>query len=227
MKKALATLALLLVMPSAALAIPTLAFDTTPGGAGGSLTYDGAGGPAIGADIVFVNLASNGETPLNPNTTLDCVGCSLAFTTGANLVEGPELWTWAGGGSFVLTGTIPSIGINAPVALISGTFTGTANTPGLAGADPDGLFIGVGVDTKDPTLAAFFGLGPNFNFANTEIALDTFDSNPLTGSFEATPNQADIINTQEVEVPLPSTGLLVGLGLLLMGGVPALRRLLV
>jgi hypothetical protein len=225
MKKALATLALLLLVPSAALAVPTLTFDTTPGGAGGTLTYDGAGGAAIGDGIVFVDIASNGDTPLNPNTTLDCVACTLHFETGLNNQEGPgQLWTWDGGGTFTLTGTVPSIGINAPVALISGSFVATANTPAVAGADPNALFIAIGIDTKDPALTTFFGLGPNFNFANTEIALGTFISDPVTGAFTAVPNQADIINTQAV-VPFPATGLLLGLGLLVLGSAPALRRL--
>jgi hypothetical protein len=214
--------ALLLLVPTVALAIPTIAFDTTPGGAGGTLTYDGAGGPAIGSGIVFVNLASNADTPLNPNTTLDCVGCTLDFETGANLGEGPS-WVWAGGGSFTLTGSIPALGLGAGTELLSGSFTGTTNTPGLAGQDPNALFIAIGVDSKDPTLASFFGLSPTgFTFANTEIALGTFTSDPVTGSFSAIPNQADIINIQVV--PLPPTGLLVGLGLLLMGSAASLRR---
>ena len=222
MKKALATVALLLLVPSAALALPTIAFDTTPGGAGGTLTYDGAGGPAIGTDIVFVNLASNAETPLNPNTTLACVGCTLDFTTGANLQEGPPGWVWDGGGSFVLTGSVPALGLGAGTVLLSGTFAATENTPGLAGTTPSALFFAVGVDTKNTVLAAHFGLGPDFNFANTEIALDTF-TELAGGAFSAVPNQADIINTTAV-VPLPPTGLLVGLGLLLMGSAASLRR---
>ena len=224
MKKALATLALLLLVPSAALAIPTITFDTTPGGAGGTLTYDGAGGPAVGTDIMFVNI-SGSDTPANSGTTLACVGCSLAFTTGANIDEGPS-WLWAGGGSFTLTGSVPALGLGAGTVLLSGSFVATANTPGLAGTDPNGLFIAAGVDTKNTTLASFYGLGPNFNFANTEIALGTFTSDPVTGAFSAVPNQADLINTAVLQqiVPLPPTGLLVGLGLLLMGSAAGLRR---
>ena len=43
MKKVLVVLAFLLV-PGIALAVPTITFDTTPGGAGGTLVYGGAGG---------------------------------------------------------------------------------------------------------------------------------------------------------------------------------------
>jgi hypothetical protein len=210
--------AALLLWPATAFAAPAIVFDTVPGGAGGTLTYDGAGGPAIGSGIVFVNV--NGlDTPANNGATIPCVTCQLAFTTGANTQEGPPAWTWAGGGSFVLHGSIPALGI-ADEDLLVGTFTSTANTPGLAGADPNALFIALGIDAKNPDLAAFFGLGPNdFTFANTEIALGTFVSDPVTGAFTAVPNQADIINV--AQVPTPAALLLLGLGLL---SAPLLRR---
>jgi hypothetical protein len=215
MMKLFGVLTGLLLLPSVALAIPSIVFDTVPGGAGGTLTYDGAGGPAIGTDIVFVNF-SGVDTPANPGVTLDCVGCTLAFTTGANLDEGPS-WLWAGGGSFTLTGSVPALGLGAGTVLLTGSFTATVNTPGLAGTDPNALFIAIGTDTKDSTLASFYGLGPDFTFANTEIALGTFVSDPVTGAFTAVPNQADLINVQAV--PEPMTVFLLGLGLLGLGAV--------
>jgi hypothetical protein len=226
MKKALITLALLLLVPSVALAVPTIVFDTVnpnvPGGAGGTLTYGGGVVPLFGADIQFTEVTGIG-TPLTPPPA-DCVGCFLNFETGVNTLQGPSQWTWAGGGTFTLTGTVPDAGILAPVDLLTGTFTGTANTPGLAAAGTNALFISIGVDTKHPDLLAFYGLGPgDFIFANTEIALGTFTLlSPVTGAFTAVPNQADIINL--AQVPLPPTGLLVGLGLLLMGSAASLRR---
>jgi hypothetical protein len=215
MTKLFGVLTGLLLLPSTALAIPSIVFDTVPGGAGGTLTYDGAGGPTIGTDIVFVNL-SGVDTPANAGVTLDCVGCTLAFATGANLDEGPS-WLWDGGGSFVLTGSVPALGLGAGTTLLAGSFTATVNTPGLAGTDPNALFIAIGTDTKNATLAGFYGLGPDFTFANTEIALGTFASDPVTGAFTAVPNQADLINVQAV--PEPMTVLLLGLGMLGLGAV--------
>jgi hypothetical protein len=204
---------LCLLLPSLAVAIPAIVFDTNPGGAGGTLTYDGAGGPAIGTDIVFVNL-SGVDTPANAGVTFDCVGCTLAFTTGVNLDEGPS-WLWAGGGSFTLTGSVPALGLGAGTVLLTGSFTATVNTPGLAGTDPNALFIAIGRDTTNAVVAGFYGLGPDFNFANTEIALGTFTSQ-ADGAFASIPNQADIINTAQA-IPLPAAGWLLGMGLLILG----------
>jgi hypothetical protein len=190
----------------------SLVFDTTPGGAGGTLNYDGAGGPAIGTDIVFVNIQGN-DTALNSGVLLTCSGCLLNFATGANTVEGPPGWSWAGGGSFTLTGSVPALGIVDEV-LLSGAFTGTTNTPGMVG-ETSGLFFAIGLDVKNPTLLSFYGESNPFQFANTEIALDALTVNPVTGAFTSIPNQADIINASQVKNPW--TLALLGLGLVGIG----------
>ena len=51
------------------------------------------------------------DTPANSGVVLPCVACSLDFTTGANISEGPS-WSWAGGGTFTLTGDIPLLGLD-------------------------------------------------------------------------------------------------------------------
>jgi hypothetical protein len=215
MKKWL-VLTVLILLPSVASALPSLVFDTTPGGAGGTLTYDGAGGPAVGTGIQFVNIVGV-DTPLNSGVVLACVGCLLDFTTGSNTLEGPPQYTWAGGGSFVLTGDVPALGLDDAV-LLAGTFTETPNLPGLVSGDSSGLFLAIGTDTKHAELAGFYGVGPtDWAFANTEIALGTFTLG-AEGAFSAIPNQADLINAA---VPEPATLLLLGGGLL---GLMGLKR---
>ena len=174
MKKIFDTLALAALLPASTAFAATIVFDTTPGGAGGTITYDGAGGPAIGADIKFVNISATGA-PLNGNIVLDCLDCLLNFETGLNISEGSE-YQWDGGGFFTLTGDVPLLGIVGET-LLTGSFTASPNTPGLAALGNTGIFFGFGIDTKNETLAAFYGLdGLDWVFANTEIALGSFTS---------------------------------------------------
>jgi hypothetical protein len=199
-------------LPSLAAALPSIVLDTVPGGAGGTLTYDGLGGPAVGTDIQFVEIVGI-ESPLNSGVVLDCVDCVLNFVTGPNLLEGPPQYTWAGGGTITLTGDVPALGLD-DVLLLSGSFVATPNTPGLAASGNSALFLAIGTDTKHEALAGFYGFGPdNWNFASTEIALGTFTLGE-SGAFSAIPNQADLINAA---VPEPATLLLIGSGFVGLG----------
>ena len=200
-----------------------ISFDTTPGGAGGTITYAGGPAPAVGTGIVFVDIVGI-ETPQNAGKLLPCVACTLSFTTGPNDVSGPPDWSWDGGGSFVLQGGVPgAISANFPTGiptgsdLLVGSFVELGQTPGLAGNLPSALFLAVGVDEKHQGLLDFYGETNPFNFANTEIALGTFTiTNLFTGAFTATPNQADINNASVPQMPAPAPAalLLIVLGLL-------------
>jgi hypothetical protein len=185
---------------------------------GGTVSYDGIGGAAIGDDILIQSIQGIG-TPLNDTVTLTCTGCLLDFTTGANLSEGPTLWNFGSGGSITLTGAVPALGLPAGTLLLSGTFSGTPNE--ITGGDGFGLFAAVGADVKNDALATFFGLGPDFTFGTTSIQTDTTVG--ANGSFAGTVVNADLNNTQAV-VPGPATGLLLGLGLLLLGLPSVFRR---
>ena len=103
MKRVLVVLALLLV-PGMALAAARLTFDN-PTVDGGTISYDGAGGPLVGTDIIFQQVIGV-DTPANGGTSLFCwpVNCLLNFTTGDNITEGPPIYTFGGGGSLTLTG---------------------------------------------------------------------------------------------------------------------------
>jgi hypothetical protein len=206
------TFALLCCLPALAQAA-ILKFDdpTLPGG---TVSYDGAGGPAIGDDILFQSIQGLG-TPLNDGVTLTCDGCLLDFTTGANLSEGPALWNFSSGGTITVTGAVPALGIPAGTTLLSGTFSGTPNE--ITGGDGFGLFAALGTDVKDATLAAFFGLDPSgFTFGTTSI--QTATTVGANGSFNGVVVNADLNNTQAV-VPQAATGLLLGLGLFVLGAV--------
>jgi PEP-CTERM motif len=213
---ALSFAALLTAAPAAAL--PTINVDqgTGAGQAGGTLTYDGAGGPLIGGGIGFGALAGF-DTALNSGVSLFCVpNCQLDFTTGANTAEGTvggAPWTWDGGGSFVLEGTLNTAadGSGTEIAdgtLLSGTFTGAL---GLVGPEGRLLVIGVGEDEKIGALLEFYGISPflPFRFADTEIVAGGLTVG-ADGSLNGSVTNADITNSQ---IPEPATMGLFGGGL--------------
>jgi hypothetical protein len=222
----IATIAALTLSWSQAEGLPTINFDqgTGAGQAGGTLTYDGAGGPLIGGGIGFGALAGF-DTAANAGVSLFCVpNCTLGFQTGPNTAEGTvggSPWTWDGGGSFVLEGTLNTAadGTGTDIAsgtLLSGTFDGALGLVGPAGRL---LVIGVGEDEKIGGLLDFYGI-PDFlpfRFADTEIVASglTVDAD---GSLSGTVTNADLTNTQ---IPEGGTLLLFGSG---MAGLSALRR---
>ena len=207
---AIAALGLMILLPMTAGAEPVLQFND-PIARGGTIVYDGAGGPTIGTDILIQNIISV-DTPDNNLVALTCLGCTLNFTTGNNISEGPDLWTFAQGGSFQLTGSVPGAGIIAPALLIDGTFS--TFDPVQRGTGDFGLFVGAGVDVKSPLLAAFYGLGPDgFAFGSTIIQFG-FSFDPATGAFSGTSIGANINN--HATVPNPAGLLLLGAGLAAM-----------
>ena len=214
-----AAVAVLALAASPALAA-TITFDQLVDS--GTLTYNGTGGPLVGTGITFQTISPSlaDPPPFNAGTDLVCGGCTLTFSTGANVTEGPGVWTWASGGTFTLTGTIPGIGIVVPSVILSGTFTENPSATLVAGTL---IFGGGGIDFKAPELVMFyFGLiappPPDnmiFMFSNTEItATPTVGGN---GSLSALVTEADITN----RLPEPGSALLLLLGL---GSLAAYRR---
>jgi hypothetical protein len=199
-----------------ALAAAKLTFDN-PTVDGGTISYDGAGGPLVGTDIVFQQVIGV-DTPANSGTSLFCwpVNCLLNFTTGDNLTEGPPIYTFAGGGSLTLTGGLNTAIDGSGVQVVPGgtllASNGSFDPPVivLGGGSTNAQVSGVGFDFKDEDLTTFYGLDQTvFSFANTVLSLQgaTFDAE---GGFTANVTDADFSNTA---VPEPATLLLLGTGL--------------
>src|SRR6267143_4374035 len=191
----------LALSPIPALADPVLDFDVTglqPKTA--HINYAGGSAPLVGSGIVVDALVGL-DTPLNAGVELPCIGCTLNFTTGANIGG----WNWGGGGSITITGTVDgAIG----TTLMDGSFdsanvTAFGNSFKIAGA--------AFTDTKDSNIAAFYGLPPQGPFAGN-FGLSFFARGLPEGHsfFSSRVTSGDVVNTS---VPEPASLLLLGAGL--------------
>lgn len=205
-----AAAAVLALVASPALA-STITFDQLADS--GTLVHV-AGGAVSGSGIAFSTISSSAAdpTPLNSGVTLACGGCTLSFTTGTVITEGPAVWTFNGGGSFTMTGTLPDLGIFVPITILSGSFTGI---PTVISAGGSLVFVGGGIDFKAPELVLFYwGIvappPPNnqiFMFADSEITgVPTFTGG---GGFTVAVHEGDLTN----RLPEPGSALLLLLGL--------------
>ena len=112
-----------------AVAVPSLSFDN-PTVDGGTISYDGLGGPVVATGVIFQEVIGV-DTTLNSGVSLFCFpgNCELSFTTGPNgALEGPPIWTFDGGGSITMTGGLNTVqgGGGVQVVPAGSTFSSSA-----------------------------------------------------------------------------------------------------
>jgi len=214
---------------SAVSVTPILTFDDDAKQQDGYIYYGGTGGSLGGVGIDFVSILGV-DTPLNDGNALDCINCELNFTTGPNTgQEGPTQWTFTGGGSMSITGTAQTFGgeVIASGDLVTGRFTSAQ----VLGTDTTLVVSGIGIDEKHQGLVEWYGLGPLFEFAQTEISLGNVEYYPCNGITPATPSDcggftATVTNADfdNMAVPVPAAVWLFGSGLLGLVGIARRRK---
>jgi hypothetical protein len=205
------------IVPAAAGPIIPLACVTTPCidfanlAASGQISYDGNGGPLVGAGIVIRNIWGFG-TPEHNLQALPVQGGSLAFETG-DLLSYDVLtgYHFGGGGSFLITGGVAELNLAPGTVLASGSFIEAGYGPGIAALQVR-MF---GIDWKHEDIVEYYGLDPNqpFQFGGPFGGGPTLTTPTVVvggGAFTADVSSVDIPNTP---VPEPGTLILLGTGI--------------
>lgn len=191
--------------------------------------YDGGNTPLYGEGI-SVDYVTGVNTPLNSGIKLNIIGGTLNFQSGNLISYGPAYWEFGSGGTIELTGGLDlnnsgDIDLSEPSGtLLSGTFnTAVVGAIQMSPMLYFGVAIGSIEDNKSPALLDYYGLPKdlpylgNFNIgfygSGSPGPPEPFSSIYVLGG--------NIINTP---IPIPTTFILLGSGLLGLLGIGRILR---
>lgn len=189
------------------------------------LFYPGGPAPLIGSAIL-VTTVTGVNTPTNADTFAVLSGL-LNFVTGGALGTSGGTTTFAPGGSLRLTGTIDAnhdgtFDAGEPSGLLVSSSFGSSQAI-RHDDERTTLELGLVADLKSPAMLAFFGINTMTEFKGTMLL--NFDRVDLRGGgFESEGDDIGDGTLTNVAVPEPTTLMLLGAGMVIVGVVARRRR---
>ncbi|MCZ2078776.1 MAG: PEP-CTERM sorting domain-containing protein [Bryobacterales bacterium] len=199
-------------------------FTIPAGGGGGSISYAGGVNPLIGTNLAVSTITGVNGVPLNNGVALPCVGCVINFQTGVLSGTSGLSWSFAPGGTFTLTGTIPSLTGGTPTTLMSGYFmtdsiVAQLPIPPIPGLGAFSIAGAAFSSILDPALTNFYGTLPDPARYASNFNISFFTNGTPAGAFTS-----NAIASGNLTAAAPEPVSIVLLGTALIGCAAIGRR---